>query len=185
MAQAAGAGAGARTAAVVPMRMLSAIGAGTANAQSADAYMFAAPEALAAMSALMKNAFDRTCCAASDRINGQTSSRSRVGAEASGGRLPRYLQRRRAGLEQGPDLLAQIGRDLVSVNCNGMLHRNLGGQGWTNPSSSETLRARNHWRRRPVGVPDRARRIALSQGVHDGAHSCQTQGSRASFHVCR
>jgi len=69
MAQAAAAGAMAE--AGVQVRSLRATDAGPQDLLSADGYLFATPENLAAVSGLMKDFFDRTYYAALDRINGR------------------------------------------------------------------------------------------------------------------
>jgi len=69
MAQAAASGAGGELA--VQVRLLRAPDAGPQDVLLADAYVFATPENLAAMSGLMKDFFDRTYYAALDRINGR------------------------------------------------------------------------------------------------------------------
>lgn len=69
MAQAAAAGA--MTEADVEVRSLRATDAGPQDVLSADGYLFATPENLAAVSGLMKDFFDRTYYAALERINGR------------------------------------------------------------------------------------------------------------------
>jgi multimeric flavodoxin WrbA len=68
MAQAAAAGAEA-AASEIQVRLLRAADAGPEDLLSADGYVFATPENLAAVSGLMKDFFDRTYYAALDRIN--------------------------------------------------------------------------------------------------------------------
>jgi hypothetical protein len=71
-AEAAEAAAGAgRTGAGVEVRLLHAPDAGPADVLSADGYLFATPENLAAMSGLMKDFFDRCYYPALDRVNGR------------------------------------------------------------------------------------------------------------------
>jgi multimeric flavodoxin WrbA len=69
MAQAAAEGAGLEG--QVEVRLLSARDATAADVLDADAYIFATPENLAAMSGIMKDFFDRTYYGALDRINGR------------------------------------------------------------------------------------------------------------------
>lgn len=69
MAQAAATGAG--TEASVRVRLMHAAAVNGDEVLSADAYLFATPENLAAMSGLLKDFFDRTYYAAVDRINGR------------------------------------------------------------------------------------------------------------------
>lgn len=68
MAQAAAAGA--TTEATVQVRLVRATEAHAVDVLSADGFIFATPENLAAISGLMKDFFDRTYYAALDRING-------------------------------------------------------------------------------------------------------------------
>lgn len=65
------AAAGARTEPNLTVSLLRAPDAGPADLLSADGYLFATPENLAAMSGLMKDFFDRTYYAALDRLNGR------------------------------------------------------------------------------------------------------------------
>jgi multimeric flavodoxin WrbA len=53
------------------VRLLAAADAGAADVVSADGYIFATPENLAAMTGRMKDFFDRTYYPALDRINGR------------------------------------------------------------------------------------------------------------------
>lgn len=69
MAEAAAGGAGGE--AEVRTRLLHAPAAGPADVLSADGYLFATPENLAAMSGLLKDFFDRCYYAALDRVNGR------------------------------------------------------------------------------------------------------------------
>jgi NADPH-dependent FMN reductase len=55
----------------VAVRLLAAADAGAADVVSADGYIFATPENLAAMAGRMKDFFDRTYYPALDRINGR------------------------------------------------------------------------------------------------------------------
>jgi hypothetical protein len=55
----------------VAVRLLAASDAGAADVVSADGYIFATPENLAAMAGRMKDFFDRTYYPALDRINGR------------------------------------------------------------------------------------------------------------------
>ena len=63
--------AGAHCGAVVGVRLLPAADAGPADLLAADAYVFACPENLAAVSGVMKDFFDRSYYGALDRINGR------------------------------------------------------------------------------------------------------------------
>jgi multimeric flavodoxin WrbA len=69
MAEAAEAGASGDAA--VAVRLLQAADATASDVVSAEAYIFATPETLAAMSGRMKDFFDRTYYPALDRINGR------------------------------------------------------------------------------------------------------------------
>lgn len=69
MAEAAAGGAGGEV--EVRTRLLHAPAAGPADVLSADGYLFATPENLAAMSGLLKDFFDRCYYAALDRVNGR------------------------------------------------------------------------------------------------------------------
>jgi multimeric flavodoxin WrbA len=69
MAAAAARGAAAEPGVVT--HLLEASGAGPEDLLSADAYLFAMPENLAAMSGLMKDFFDRSYYAVLDRVNGR------------------------------------------------------------------------------------------------------------------
>ena len=69
MAEAAGRGAGAEGA--VTVRLLHATDADPADVLTADGYIFACPENLAAMAGQMKEFFDRTYYPVLDRINGR------------------------------------------------------------------------------------------------------------------
>lgn len=62
---------GAMAEAGVQVRALHATDAGPQDVLSADGYLFATPENLAAVSGLIKDFFDRTYYAALDRINGR------------------------------------------------------------------------------------------------------------------
>ena len=55
----------------ISVRLLHATDAGPADVLSADGYVFATPENLAAVSGLMKDFFDRTYYAALERIEGR------------------------------------------------------------------------------------------------------------------
>lgn len=69
MAEAAAAGAAGETGTVV--RLQRAVDTGPAQVLTADGYLFATPENLAAMSGLMKDFFDRCYYPVLDRINGR------------------------------------------------------------------------------------------------------------------
>ena len=62
---------GAATEAGVQVRLLHAADAGPADVLAADAYLFATPEYLAAMSGVVKDFFDRSYYAALGRIEGR------------------------------------------------------------------------------------------------------------------
>ena len=62
---------GARTEPRVTTRLVVAQEAGADDLLTADAYVFASPENLAAMAGLMKDFFDRTYYAGLDRLNGR------------------------------------------------------------------------------------------------------------------
>lgn len=62
---------GAATESDVAVRLLRAPDAGAFDVLSADGYLFATPEMLAAVAGLMKDFFDRTYYAALDRVNGR------------------------------------------------------------------------------------------------------------------
>ena len=65
------AAAGARAEPAVNVSLLGAADAQPADVLSADGFLFATPENLAAMSGKMKDFFDRTYYAALDRVNGR------------------------------------------------------------------------------------------------------------------
>lgn len=69
MAEAAARGASEESA--VDVRIVRAVDARAEDVLSADGYVFAAPENLAALAGLMKDFFDRTYYAVLDRINGR------------------------------------------------------------------------------------------------------------------
>ncbi len=71
MAQAAADHARAQAGATVAVRLLHAAAACAEDVLSADAYLFASPENLAAISGVMKDFFDRSYYAVLDRINGR------------------------------------------------------------------------------------------------------------------
>jgi multimeric flavodoxin WrbA len=62
---------GAQAQSEVSVRLLPAVEAQPADVLSADGYIFAAPEMLAAISGLMKDFFDRTYYPVLERINGR------------------------------------------------------------------------------------------------------------------
>jgi multimeric flavodoxin WrbA len=86
------AGAGAESESDVQVRLLSANDAGPADVLSADAYLFATPENLAAMSGLMKDFFDRTYYAALGRINGRPYA-ALICAGSDGSNAARQIER--------------------------------------------------------------------------------------------
>jgi multimeric flavodoxin WrbA len=62
---------GASTEEALQVRLLRASDAGAGDLMSADGYIFATPENLAAMSGMLKNFFDRTYYAVLERLNGR------------------------------------------------------------------------------------------------------------------
>jgi multimeric flavodoxin WrbA len=90
MAQAAAAGAMAE--AGVQVRLLRAKDAGPQDVLSADGYLFATPENLAAMSGMMKDFFDRTYYAALERLNGRPYA-SLICAGSDGSSAARQIER--------------------------------------------------------------------------------------------
>jgi len=62
---------GASTEEALQVRLLRAPDAGASDLMSADGYIFATPENLAAMSGMLKNFFDRTYYAVLERLNGR------------------------------------------------------------------------------------------------------------------
>ena len=76
----------------VNVRLLHASHAGAADVISADAYVFATPENLAAISGLMKDFFDRTYYPALERINGRAYA-SIVCAGSDGSNAVRQIER--------------------------------------------------------------------------------------------
>ena len=71
---------------------LRAVDAGGADVLAADGYLFATPENLAAMSGLMKDFFDRSYCAALDRIEGRPYA-TLVCAGSDGANAARQIER--------------------------------------------------------------------------------------------
>jgi len=90
MAHAAAAGAQAQTG--VHVRLLHATEAGPQDVLSADGYLFATPENLAAISGLMKDFFDRTYYEALGRINGRPYA-SVICAGSDGHNAARQIER--------------------------------------------------------------------------------------------
>lgn len=90
MAEAAASGAMAD--ATVDVMLRHASEACTNDVLSADGYLFATPENLAAMSGLMKDFFDRTYYAALDRINGRPYA-SMICAGSDGTNAARQIER--------------------------------------------------------------------------------------------
>lgn len=87
---------GAAPEAGVRVRLLHAADAGPQDVLSADGYLFATPENLAAVSGLMKDFFDRTYYAALDRINGRPYA-SLICAGSDGRNAARQIERIAAG----------------------------------------------------------------------------------------
>ena len=90
MAQAAASGAAAE--AGLRVRLLRAPDADATDVLAADAYLFATPENLAAMSGLMKDFFDRCYYAVLDRINGRPYA-SLICAGSDGENAARQIDR--------------------------------------------------------------------------------------------
>ena len=90
MAEAAARGASAEP--QVAVRLLRAPDAGPADVLSADGYLFATPENLAAVSGLMKDFFDRTYYAALGRIEGRPYA-ALVCAGSDGRNAARQIER--------------------------------------------------------------------------------------------
>ena len=105
-AAAAAAGAG-DEASAVRATMLHASEAGPADVLAADAYLFATPENLAAMSGLMKDFFDRCYYAALDRVNGRPYA-AMVCAGSDGRNAARQIERIATGWR-----LKQIAETLI------------------------------------------------------------------------
>jgi multimeric flavodoxin WrbA len=91
MARAAAAGARAAEPAV-HVRLLHAPAAGPDDVLTADGYLFAAPENLAAMAGLMKDFFDRCYYAALDRLNGRPYA-TLICAGSDGSNAARQIER--------------------------------------------------------------------------------------------
>ena len=83
---------GAATEAGVQVRLLHAADAGPADVLAADAYLFATPEYLAAMSGVVKDFFDRSYYAALGRIEGRPYA-TLVCAGSDGQGAARQLER--------------------------------------------------------------------------------------------
>jgi len=90
MAQAAAAGAS--TEPSLQVRLLRAPDAGASDLMSADGYIFATPENLAAVSGLLKDFFDRTYYAVLDRLNGRPYA-SLICAGSDGRNAARQIER--------------------------------------------------------------------------------------------
>ena len=90
MARAAATGAGAEEG--LRVRLLHASDAGPADVLAADAYVFATPENLAAMSGLMKDFFDRCYYAALGHLNGRPYA-AMICAGSDGQSAARQLER--------------------------------------------------------------------------------------------
>ena len=78
--------------AAVAVRLLPAADAGPADLLAADAYVFACPENLAAVSGVMKDFFDRSYYAALDQLNGRPYA-SLVCAGSDGSNALRQIER--------------------------------------------------------------------------------------------
>ena len=92
MAEAACEGAHAGGTSGVDVQLLHAAEAGPADVLSADGYLFATPENLAAISGQLKDFFDRTYYAALDQVNGRPYA-SLVCAGSDGSNAARQLAR--------------------------------------------------------------------------------------------
>ncbi len=92
MAEAAARGAAEAEPQEVRVRLLHAPDAGPADVLSADGYLFATPENLAAVSGLMKDFFDRTYYAALERIEGRPYA-ALVCAGSDGRNAARQIER--------------------------------------------------------------------------------------------
>ena len=90
MAQAAADGAAAETS--LQVRLLPAPDAGASDLMSADGYIFATPENLAAISGLLKDFFDRTYYAVLEQINGRPYA-SLICAGSDGQNAARQIER--------------------------------------------------------------------------------------------
>jgi multimeric flavodoxin WrbA len=99
MAQAAAGGAASE--AGVHVRLLHARDAGAADVLDADAYLFATPENLAAVSGLMKDFFDRCYYPALDKINGRPYA-ALVCAGSDGSNAARQIERIATGWRLKP-----------------------------------------------------------------------------------
>ena len=83
---------GARREAALQVKLLRAPEAGPADLLAADAYLFVAPENLAALAGLMKDFFDRSYYAALDRLNGRPYA-ALICAGSDGSNAARQLER--------------------------------------------------------------------------------------------
>ena len=90
MAQAAAAGAATETS--LQVRLLHARDADADDVMSADGYIFATPENLAAISGMLKDFFDRTYYAVLERINGRAYA-SLICAGSDGQNAARQIER--------------------------------------------------------------------------------------------
>ena len=99
MARAAAAGAAAES--DVTMRLLHASTAQASDVINADAYVFATPENLAAISGLMKDFFDRCYYPALDRINGRPYA-ALICAGSDGQNAARQIERIATGWRLRP-----------------------------------------------------------------------------------
>ena len=95
------AAAGAATEAGLRVRLLHAPDAGPPDVLGADAYLFATPENLAAMSGLMKDFFDRCYYAALEQINGRPYA-ALICAGSDGQNAARQIERIATGWRLKP-----------------------------------------------------------------------------------
>jgi multimeric flavodoxin WrbA len=83
---------GAATEPSLQVRLLRAPDAGASDLMSADGYIFATPENLAAVSGLLKDFFDRTYYAVLERLNGRPYA-SLICAGSDGSNAARQIER--------------------------------------------------------------------------------------------
>jgi len=83
---------GASTEEALQVRLLRAPDAGASDLMSADGYIFATPENLAAMSGMLKNFFDRTYYAVLERLNGRSYA-TLICAGSDGQNAARQIER--------------------------------------------------------------------------------------------
>jgi multimeric flavodoxin WrbA len=92
---------GASTEPSLQVRLLRAPDAGASDLMSADGYIFATPENLAAVSGLLKDFFDRTYYAVLDRLNGRPYA-SLICAGSDGRNAARQIERIATGWRLKP-----------------------------------------------------------------------------------